>query len=158
MSFEAALDALVPTGTVRYTLDGVRLNCDKPVVLVSKHAGHSNRAFNNARFKAFARAREGKMTVERSEANRTTLAKLLAKYCVTAWENILEIPAVPQFVDGVPGPVVMQATPFSSAKCEEFLLALAAKAPDIFDAFVSFIGDADNFREEAMADAVTLGK
>lgn len=144
MSFDDALDALVPTGTVRYTLDGVRLHCDKPVALISKHAGHSNRAFNNARFKAFARARAGKITAERSEADRVTIAKLLAKYCVTGWENVFETPGT--------------ATPFTVAKCEEFLLVIAGKAPDIFDALVVFIGDADNFREDSLGDPETLGK
>ena len=142
MSYDDLFDDLAPQGTVRFTLDGVRVRSSKPVALVLRHAGESNTAFQNARRKADSqlKAHTGDAT---AEVLRPVLIGLFAKHVITGWENVVS-------ADGNP-------TSYSADECEQFLTALAKRGPDIVDAMISFAFRADNFRDP-IGSAEALGK
>jgi hypothetical protein len=148
MTFRDALAAIKPVATRPYTLDGVHVNCDQPVVLLCRHAGFSNPGLTGAQLKAF-NARRGRggdksVSVETMEANRKLDAKVFADHVVVGWSNVSEEPG--------------KATPLSAAKVEELLLAIGEMRLDKFRQFTDWASDADNFTDAPAGDPVDLGK
>lgn len=145
MGFKFASN-LQPSGTVRFTLSGVRCpGAAADVVLILKHAGKGNAAWENAKRKidAAIRARSGTATGE------TLIEEMLvpfAKFVVDGWENVLED-------DGKPS----QPT---AAKYEEFLRYLLGEGGgDILDQALAYALTRANFRDLGPEpNAADLGK
>ncbi len=139
MAFDDLFDDLVPKGTVRFTLDAIFVRCDKPLVLIMKHAGESNPAYKSGRLKMVSelRARSGQ------EIDVAALIKLFAHTVITGWENVND--------GGV-------AVPFTPTQCIELLMVIAKKAPDEINLAFAYARDASNFRGPIAAAADTLGK
>lgn len=145
MPFDDLFDDMVPHGTAHFTLDGVFVRSTSPVILTLKHAGDTNAPLMTAQLKMVASRR--KLTRDRIQAERIATARLYAKHVVAGWEHVC----------GTDG----KALPFKSTgpdSCEELLVRVAEKLPDVWLAIVSFATDPDNFRDEPAAAAETLGK
>jgi hypothetical protein len=147
-NFDEVFESLAPTLRTRtFTLDGVHVRCEKPVVLTVRHAGQGNPAFESAQLKLFRERQAhagGSPTPQRIEANRLLEAKLLAATVVTGWENVIR-------ADGV-------LTPMTPDLVEELLSAMIRRRVDMFIAFAAYCYNADNFRDIAIGDPEALGK
>lgn len=127
-------DNLAPTGTVWYTLDGVNVNCDKPVRLQMAHAGRSNPPYANALLKVRneARARSGGVDTVATLADDDAIqVKLYAQHVVKGWANVND-------KAGKPIALTVELV-------EELLLKLARKRPDMVNRAAAYAADADNF-------------
>ena len=149
MSFRDALAALRPVAIRKYTLDGVHVNAEEPVILDCRHAGFSNPGLTGAQLKSFNARRKQRgstdVSIETMEVNRKLDAKVFAEHVVVGWGNVCE--------EG-PG----KPTPLSPAKVEEFLLALGEMRIDLFRGFTDWASNADNFTDVPAGDPVDLGK
>jgi hypothetical protein len=147
MGFSDALAKHTPSGTREFSL-GIRINSSDNAVLISKHAGFSNKALTNAQLKQFNARQASRGTGVLSEAqiaaDLADDAKLLAQHALTGWRHVCEIEDVPT-----------QATP---EKRTEFLLELAQARPDIFRAYRDWASNADNFVDTPLGDPEELGK
>lgn len=153
MSFGKSLSSIAAREAARpFHLDGIPVNLDKskPAVLLVRHAGASNKAYENGKFRALnARRARGLLATATAEAEaerRLVYAKLFAQHVIIGWENVCE--------DEAP----LEPAVFSPAKCEEMLIALVENRPDIYDYLFAFAIDADNFRDQPLTDTETLGK
>jgi len=148
MGFLDLIAATMPTGTARFVLDTFPLGSDQAPVLIMRHAGDSNAAYASAVVKAAnelrSRAAGSRITESKIAESRSLDARLFAQHVLVGWENVCETPGTP--------------TPFSPAKAEELLLAIAAKRPDVLTLITSFARDADNFRDASVPTGDALGK
>jgi len=148
--FDTALEAIAVSSnaTRDFTLTGVHVNCDQPVVIVTKHAGFTNSALTSAQLKSFNERQQrgggNKMSVDKLDADRIGDCKLFAAHVVTTLKNVCEADGAPSKVD--------------KALVESFLLSLSKRRLDIFRGYTSFASDADNFTESPHSDPEPLGK
>jgi hypothetical protein len=123
---------LRPHGTVRFTLQGVNVRSQRPLVLIMQHAGESNPAFMNARRKAEnqLRATAGDPT---NEQTREALIPVFAETVIVGWEEVIG-------KDGQP-------IAFSPHEVESLLSVLNRKgAGDLIARAFNYALDADHFR------------
>ncbi len=84
------LDKLAPAGTVRYTLsDIVAEGCDKSLVLIMKHAGSGNPAWENACRKLAVQRGAASGRMDDVESIRSMIP-LFAKHVIADWDNASE--------------------------------------------------------------------
>ncbi len=128
---------LKPQGTAKYTLDGVIMaGQPAPVRLIGKHAGRSNAAYMNAVLSEPEGRDGGAKTAEQMDEDDRKLAKRLARYVLTGWENV---------------PLA-----FTPELCEQMLVNLIDnQRPDLVRAAFIFFADADRFG--SMPSAEVLG-
>lgn len=151
MGFDTKIAKQKPVGTVKYALDSITLGGDETPVLELRFAGKGNGAYMSALLKQANERRRvaaGKLTERKLDAARALEAEIFARTVLAGWEHVYE--------DETPG----MPCPFSQAKAEELLLALAEHRPESFDALTGFAKDPDNFPQGAIDSqaGLELGK
>lgn len=129
----------------RIVLDLPQFGAGKPTLLAA-FAGDGNDAYVNAVIKRERKLAAIPMGPVRMTVARELDAEIYARTVFRGWEDVFED-------DGENG---VKAAPWSVKKCEEFLRALAADAPDQFDRIYQ-ASVRDNFRDP-LPDPESLGE
>lgn len=132
--------------TQRYKLDSISPDQAKPITLIVRHAGESNRLYMSALVKEVNVGRSANSMRATEDGRQTARLDFAERFTrdgvVVGWENVVE--------DGKP--VV-----FSTEAAHRFLLEVIAAWPDVFDDFRAWCQNWDSFRTP-VADPVDLGK
>jgi hypothetical protein len=124
-------DSIAPRGTVEFTLDGVYVRGDQPLVLQMRHAGESNPEYMNARRKVDNALRATTGDPSNAEVRRV-LIPVFAETVITGWRNAIGR-------DGKP-------IPYNADEGAAFLRVLVRKNGDIVSRAMAYALDADRFR------------
>lgn len=148
MGFAESLSYLKTKGTARFTLNGVVINSDKPVVLIMRHTDdvpEYTQAIDRYNAAKPAGIEGQAASPEQTRLFNEFVAKQYAKHIVEGWENVYETPGV--------------ATPCTPDKVEELLLfLLATRKRDIFLPTINFAYAASSFTDAPVPNAAALGK
>lgn len=150
VDFDAALAPLEPKNTAAMPLFRVKVNSKLDVVLLGNHAGQLNGKYQSlvAKLtKKHSAELSGEDTPARRQLSNELFAKALAMAAITDWQNVCDR-------DG-------KTIPYSAEACEEFLIALQKKRPDIAaigGAIDVFFSNANNFCDGYGGDAEALGE
>ena len=118
---------------------------NKPVVLVMKHAGETNRPYINAKRRVDSTLKSNSGPLQGARF-RELLIPIFARHVIVGWENVVED-------DGT-------TPPCTPEKIEEFLSFLASDeggGADIVEFAMGFAFEANNFRDAPIGDARDLG-
>ena len=150
MDFDEALAPLEAKNEARQILFGVKVNSKADVVLIGKHAGRLNAAFQSL-VTRLTKKHAAILATEDSAARRAVsneiMAELYSKAVITGWENVCVKGGAP--------------LPFTVENCAAFLLALATRRPEIGSTGGSiemYFSNPNNFCDGYGGDIEVLGE
>jgi hypothetical protein len=136
-------DYLIPRGTARFTLSDVVVRCDRPLVLVMKHAGEGNAEYKSLNTKLTKEFDDASKRGD-TEAMHALNARLFASTVIVDWENCIGS-------DGQP-------IAYTAEIGTRYLTALSKVAPGDLGLAYLYARNPRNYRGSPAEVAATLGK
>lgn len=137
--------------TARYVCPFSTRDDAPPLVLIGRHAGRSNPAYTSALLKVMqgSGSSGGSVSIAKLDENDAAHIRLFSRHVLVGWENAIGDDDKP--------------VTFSVEECLELLTQFCAtdQYPEIIGAggaMDRYFSNADNFRDEPVADAAALGK